>query len=316
MSAERCLILAAGFGTRMGPIGKRLPKVLWPVFRLTLLELQLRFARRLGVKEVWINLHHQGAQIKSWALGREAFRDVRWLEEQPDILDVGGAIHNLARRPEVGYNGELLVLNADQFAWFTLKQLGDWKNAAANWDVLLLNLPVNSSQGYNAVLSDSHRRFLRVVPNADLPREQVIETYSGNSLVRLNALEPADGPSPFFASVCVPAKRHCHSVLIQAECYWDFGTAQRYVASMQRVLERTASGVDDPFIAFLEEEGAFLRSEFHARTRSYGCDVVGLVHLGTGIPAPDHPPGVVLAGPPTQSMGAALVYEGEIQPLT
>ena len=39
MLPERVLILAAGLGTRMGPLGEVLPKVLWPVFELSLIHI-------------------------------------------------------------------------------------------------------------------------------------------------------------------------------------------------------------------------------------------------------------------------------------
>jgi len=41
MQIDYCLILAAGFGTRMGKIGKKLPKVHGPDFEKSLLELQV-----------------------------------------------------------------------------------------------------------------------------------------------------------------------------------------------------------------------------------------------------------------------------------
>ena len=66
MLPERVLILAAGLGTRMGPLGEVLPKVLWPVFEKTLLELQIHFARELGAKSIYVNTFHQGAKIEKF----------------------------------------------------------------------------------------------------------------------------------------------------------------------------------------------------------------------------------------------------------
>ena len=96
MQIDYCLILAAGFGTRMGSIGQKLPKVLWPVFEKSLLELQVAYARSLGAKRVFINLHHMGEEIERFCQDRAAFEDVTYLWERPEILDIGGAVHNLA----------------------------------------------------------------------------------------------------------------------------------------------------------------------------------------------------------------------------
>ena len=55
MKIDYCLILAAGFGSRMGEIGKILPKVLWHIFEKSLLELEIEYARSLGIKKIFIN---------------------------------------------------------------------------------------------------------------------------------------------------------------------------------------------------------------------------------------------------------------------
>ena len=101
MPIDYCLILAAGFGTRMGEIGKHLPKVMWPVFEKTLLELQVSYARSLGIKNIYINLHYMGETIEKFCKEKSSFEGVQLLWEKPEILDIGGAIHQLARLPEV-----------------------------------------------------------------------------------------------------------------------------------------------------------------------------------------------------------------------
>ena len=56
MKIDYALLLAAGYGTRMGIIGKELPKVLWPVYEKTLLELQVDYLKELGVKNIFLNI--------------------------------------------------------------------------------------------------------------------------------------------------------------------------------------------------------------------------------------------------------------------
>ena len=57
LNNTRALILAAGKGTRMGEIGKVLPKVLWPIYERSLLELQVQYAKSLGIKDIYIKNH-------------------------------------------------------------------------------------------------------------------------------------------------------------------------------------------------------------------------------------------------------------------
>ena len=73
MQIDYCLILAAGFGTRMGEIGKSLPKVLWPIFERSLLELQVEYAKSLGIQKIFINLHHQKDIILDYVQNKSVF---------------------------------------------------------------------------------------------------------------------------------------------------------------------------------------------------------------------------------------------------
>ena len=88
----RAMILAAGFGTRLRPLTDRVPKPLIDVGGHPMITYPLAILREAGVREVLINLHHLGGQI------REALSDgaryglaIHYSEEDP-ILDTGGAI--------------------------------------------------------------------------------------------------------------------------------------------------------------------------------------------------------------------------------
>ncbi|MBF0297535.1 MAG: NTP transferase domain-containing protein [Oligoflexia bacterium] len=125
MEIKRALLLAAGMGTRMGNIGKILPKVLWPVFERTLLELQIKYLKSIGIEEIYINTHHCHEQIKNFVKkhrkeeeeggdDESLFKNTFFIHE-PTLLDIGGAIHNVASLKQIDYQGFLLVVNSDQF---------------------------------------------------------------------------------------------------------------------------------------------------------------------------------------------------------
>lgn len=316
MPANKCaLILAAGFGTRMGSIGKKLPKVMWPIFEKSLLEIQVHFARKLGYEKIYINLFHQADEILARTKNIPAFQDIIWLREEPEILDIGGGIHNLARRPEINYSGELLVLNADQFLWFTAGDLEEWKKENAGFDAILLTWMVNSSDGYNRLDFDSEGRFAGITQNKDIPANTKVCTYSGNSLINLASLKKIVGPSKFFESVCPPTHK-IKSAQLPAGEYWDFGTANRYFASMSKIIQEMAAGKADDFLIFLEEIHGIDKTKIHTETKSYNCNVSNLIHLGRGHALPDHPPGIVLSGEAiAKGAGKCLVFDGEVQRL-
>ena len=66
MKINKCFILGAGEGTRMERIGKKLPKILWPIFEKTLLELQIDFAKKWGCQEFFMNVCHLHDQVEDF----------------------------------------------------------------------------------------------------------------------------------------------------------------------------------------------------------------------------------------------------------
>ncbi len=66
MQIDYALILSAGKGTRMGEVGKLLPKPLWPIFHKTLLELQVEYCLELGIKKIFINTHYLAESIRNF----------------------------------------------------------------------------------------------------------------------------------------------------------------------------------------------------------------------------------------------------------
>jgi len=93
----RAMILGAGLGTRLRPLSRLRPKPALPVRGLPLIEYNLELLASLGVREVLINLHHLGAELRAAA---EAVRPpgmaLRFSPE-PRPLGTGGGIRRAAR---------------------------------------------------------------------------------------------------------------------------------------------------------------------------------------------------------------------------
>lgn len=90
------LILAAGFGTRLGSITEQQPKALVAVGGKPLIVWNIELAAAAGFKRIFINLHYLGERIRS-ALGDGSRWGlcIEYSDEQPQILDTGGAIRNI-----------------------------------------------------------------------------------------------------------------------------------------------------------------------------------------------------------------------------
>jgi MurNAc alpha-1-phosphate uridylyltransferase len=103
-----CLILAAGFGTRMGALTRDRPKALIDVAGRPLISHALDAARDAGAGPIAVNGHHEAEALADWLT--ENAPDVTFLHESPDILDSGGAVRNAI---SVLGTGPIFTLNAD-----------------------------------------------------------------------------------------------------------------------------------------------------------------------------------------------------------
>jgi len=265
MSVKKALILAAGFGTRMGEIGKIRPKVTWPIFEKTLLELQVLWARKLEIEDIYINLHYQNEEILNLYKENPIFKNVCWLYE-PTILDVGGAIHNLARQPENDYQGKVLILNADLFLDLDLGELNTYSKKLETHSCLLFTEKVKSDSGYNGLDLNSTNAVKGVIKNNQFPRDVEITTYTGVSIINLSLLKPVGGVSSFFSSICHETQGSNTIVDKSKSEYWDFGTSNRYYSSMFKILSQNSKS---KFYQFLKSVGGIDENKIGHSKKNY-----------------------------------------------
>lgn len=273
MQINHCLILAAGYGTRMGKIGQVIPKVLWPVYEKSLLELQVAYAKSLGAEKIYINLHHMSRDVLDFCKRKSIFDDVEFLEEQPSILDIGGAVHNLAAQPKVDYKGKLLILNADQFFYLKPEVMNKYLGLYPDAPAVLFSFFVEADHGYNALKINNRSEVVGIVKNANLEKGSRVETYTGISYINLEKLTVTKGASSFFESVCPFKEKKIPVISLENVDYWDFGTLKRYWDTMFRLLRTYSKNSNHPFIRFLVNEKAlktwkidFLKSSYHSAT--------------------------------------------------
>ena len=108
----KALILAAGFGTRLLPHTREVPKPLFTVAGESLLDMLIRRLAAAGCEAAVVNTHHLHEKIEAHVNGQRYPIPVATRCE-PKILGTGGAIRNLAdfwdRRPFVVVNSDILT---------------------------------------------------------------------------------------------------------------------------------------------------------------------------------------------------------------
>lgn len=110
-SVKKAMILAAGFGTRLRPITKTVPKPLVPVAGRTMLDRSLDLAEAAGIAEAVVNVHYLADQIVTHCAER-ASPEIHISDETEEILETGGGV--VKALPLLGAD-PFLLLNADTF---------------------------------------------------------------------------------------------------------------------------------------------------------------------------------------------------------
>lgn len=255
MQIDHALILCAGMGTRMGEIGKKLPKALWPIYFKSLLELQVDYCRSLGINRIFINTHFLGEEIEKLMASSPKFKDVVLLAEDP-LLDSGGAVHNMASRGDVNYMGNLLYVNADQFLLFNQSYFEKALKLLSTSRAVLFGIKVDSDSHYNeTVLANDLLTEIRKPTG-----EKDFITYSGLGLIKLDDMNPVPGITKFFQTVCNYNKEAIRFVTPDEYEYWDFGTADIYFENIKKisVMLKDKYAQDSLILKFLKQHGALI----------------------------------------------------------
>ena len=105
----KAMILAAGYGTRLGILSEQRPKPMLPVGNIPLISHAIALLKRAGISEIAINTHHRGDHLTRY-LGDGSSHDVtiHWSHEEGEILGTGGGVKKI--RDFIGKEA-LVVMN-------------------------------------------------------------------------------------------------------------------------------------------------------------------------------------------------------------
>jgi mannose-1-phosphate guanylyltransferase len=112
LTTPRAMILAAGYGTRLGELSKARPKPMLPICGAPLVRWAVLWLRAQGVREIVINLHHLGEQIVA-ELGDGSALGVAiaYSHEEGLILGTGGGLRKAKHLLDDGRDTPIVVVN-------------------------------------------------------------------------------------------------------------------------------------------------------------------------------------------------------------
>jgi len=176
VSATRGMVLAAGLGTRMRPLTERTPKALIQVGGRPLIDYGLRTLAAAGLRDVVVNLHHLGDQVRAYVGdGSRWGLRVAFSPEEP-LQGSGGGIRQA--RPLLG-GSSMLPLNADTLAGIELAPLiAEHERRGATATMVLRRDPEVERFGAIRIRPDGRiQRFLSLIgPLPEVPTEAFMFT--------------------------------------------------------------------------------------------------------------------------------------------
>ena len=147
MSVKTALILCAGFGKRLEPLTKSIPKPLLKIKDITLLERTLQIIDKLEIKEVKINTFYLEDQIIDFIKNYKSSLEIEIIKDGKEILDTGGGIINLINSSE---DEDFIVFNPDTM--WDIKYIDELKGMIEYYDSNKLSnllLVVNKKKSFD-----------------------------------------------------------------------------------------------------------------------------------------------------------------------
>ena len=118
----KAMLFAAGLGTRLKPFTDKHPKALAQVNGKTLLQLNIEYLQRFGIREVIVNVHHFADQIEEVMAKNKGFgSEVVISDERDEVLETGGGLKKA--KPYLEKEDHFLVMNVDVLTNLDLSKL-------------------------------------------------------------------------------------------------------------------------------------------------------------------------------------------------
>lgn len=206
----KCLIFAAGLGTRLRPLTDTMPKALVPVAGRPLLAHTIERLKAEGATEIVVNAHHFAEQIGDYLATHDFGLPIHISNEREQLLDTGGGLRQ-ALQFFTDKDAPVLIHNVDIFSNAPLRRFYE---ANINTDATLMVSQRNSNRqlyfdNYNHLVGWKNLDTQEVRPlSAVIDDSLTPYAFSGIHLVsprllhELNTFPEKFSIMDFYLSVC------------------------------------------------------------------------------------------------------------------
>jgi mannose-1-phosphate guanylyltransferase len=313
------MILAAGYGTRLGELGRARPKPMLPVVGAPLVRWAVLWLRHHGIREIAINLHHLGEQIEA-ELGDGSALGVAiaYSREHGQILGTGGGLRQARPLIDDGHDAPIVVCNAKLLVDLDLHAvLRRHLDAHAEATMVVREDPEAERWGSQQLAADGRivRLLGRTPATASPPPVGAPTMFTGIHVIQPRLLDriPAEGEQCVIRTAyraLFDEGAGLHGFLTD-RYWWEHSTTARYLQGVTNALD---GRVPLPY-ADAPVSGVHARASIAANAR-----IVAPVWIGAGVrveagaqvgPHVQLEPGVVVGA--GARLARTVVWSGRIE---
>ena len=178
MDLKKAIILCAGFGKRVLPLTKTLPKPLLKVNQVPLIEYSIKILKELGIEEIAVNVHYLKDKIIEYL--NSYHPNIKIFNEEI-ILDTGGALVNAKSFLSDDY---FVILNSDTI----------WQKNYIPYMKTLIHKTIKNSFNAGLLLARKENSFDENLNpdfslNDNLLVDKKVHIYTGFQIMSSNLLE-------------------------------------------------------------------------------------------------------------------------------
>jgi len=276
------MILAAGFGTRLGELGGARPKPMLPVVGAPLVRWAVLLLRHHGIREIVVNLHHLGEQIEAeLGDGAELGVAIAYSREQGMILGTGGGLRQARPLLDDGKDTPIVVVNGKVLVDLDLDEVLAFHRTHAAEATMVVRPDAEADRWGSQQLAADGRivRFLGRTPPVDVPAPvSVPMMFTGIHVFQPRLLDrvPPEGEQCIVRTAyrsLFDEGRGLHGFATE-RYWWEHSTPSRYLQGICNALD---GAVPLPFAEH------FVRGVSPSAVVEPGARIVDPVRIAEGV---------------------------------
>ena len=244
-SGMRAMIMAAGFGTRLGELSDQRPKPMLPVCGAPLIRWAALWLRSQGIREIVINLHHRGEQIEAELGDGSALGLAIAYSREAEILGTGGGLRNARALLDDGKGTPIVAMNGKVILDLELAQVLALHEAHDAEATMVLRADPEAER-WGSLRTDSAGRVTHLLgkPGPGGQAGGPALMFTGVQVLAPRFLDriPREGQQCVVRTAYseLHAEGGAYCGFMTDEYWWEHSTVERYLQGVANVIEGRA----------------------------------------------------------------------------